>query len=372
MMKLNSLKILGFLLITLPMCSQAQNSPETAQYVLHQPFANTSAIAYKSSRSGAFLFKQQWVGNEGAPSTMLLNFNMPLRSASRFGGILVSNDRIGIHNNTRASLIYAQKFDLTEGSFLTFSAAPGFEMLQSDYSKIQTDFPDDPIYAGGAISLVSFNLASGVSYYNKKFFVGLALPRMLNNHFESVNLGTNKGKIGFDFKQVPFLLSAGWKKDVGKFFTLKPSFLMRYQIGSAMQLDVNAMLEYRESIGIGLSYRTMNTLNVLANYRINKDFKIGYAYNMQMGSVLSQNLKPTAETQNGTSSSIGNTLPGTHEIVLIYGMENGRQANINLPKKIRKHRKKKVKEVRKALKKLDKDKEKLSPGREREKKQPYS
>ena len=182
----------------------------------------------------------------------------------------------------------------------------------------------------------------------------MALPTIFYNHFEAVQGGDNKGKIGFDYRRLPINLSAGWKKDVGKFITLQPSLLVKYEVASALQVDINAMAEYREQIGFGLSYRTTNSMVVLANYRINKLFKVGYAFNTQLGSQLT------------------NYHAGTHEIALIYGIENGRQTKINLPRKIKQYRKKKVKEQKKALKKLQKEQPKLDPGGKREKKQPYS
>lgn len=332
---------------------KAQQSPDISQYVIHQPFVNTAAITKSGAQNGALIFKQQWIGYEGAPSSLFMNFNMPLKSPNRFAGILVTNDNIGIHNNVRLSGIYAHKFRIDRTSFFSLSAAPGLEFIQSDYNQIQTDFSDDPTFQGSATSLFSMNMGAGAFYFNKKFYAGLALPTLLYNHFEPSG-SENKGTIGFDVKQIPLNLTGGWEKDLGKFFSLQPSFLLKYEIASAMQIDINAMVEYREMIGFGLSYRTTRSLNIMANYRISKLFKIGYAFNTQVG------------------SQLGSYHSGTHEVALLYGMENGRQASINLPKKIKKYRKKKIKARKKALKKLQKETPKLSPGGKREKEQPYS
>ena len=331
----------------------AQQSPEVSQYLIHQPFVNTASITKSGAQNAALIFKQQWIGYQGAPTSLFMNFNMPLKSASRFGGIMLSNDNIGIHNNVRLSAIYAHKFRIDRTSFFSLSAAPGLEFIQSDYTQIETDFPDDPTFQGAATSFFSMNMGAAAYYFNKKFYAGLALPTLLYNHFEPS--GTeNKGTIGFDSKQIPLNLTGGWKKDLGQFITLQPSFLLKYEIASAMQIDINAMAEYREIIGFGLSYRTTRSVNIMANYRINKLFKIGYAFNTQFG------------------SQLGSYHSGTHEIALLYGIENGRQSSINLPKKIKKYRKKKAKDRKKALKKLQKDAPKLAPGEKRDNKQPYS
>jgi hypothetical protein len=117
-------------------------------------------------------------------------------------------------------------------------------------------------------------------------------------------------------------------------------------------------MEYKEQIGLGVSYRTMNSINVLANYRVGKDFKIGYAFNTQLGAEIAQ--------YNA----------GTHEIALIYGVGNNRRANLNLHKKIKKYRKQKLKEIKKALKEAEKEKKRKAKEGQKESKddndQPYS
>ena len=66
----------------------AQQSPEVSQYLIHQPFVNTASITKSGAQNAALIFKQQWIGYQGAPTSLFMNFNMPLKSASRFGGIM--------------------------------------------------------------------------------------------------------------------------------------------------------------------------------------------------------------------------------------------------------------------------------------------
>ena len=92
----------------------SQQSSEVSQYILHQPFINTASIAKSGAKNGAFIFKQNWIGYEGAPSSLFMNFNMPLRSPKRFGGIIkrhlgvsdISRDRPDIDD--RAAQLVAE------------------------------------------------------------------------------------------------------------------------------------------------------------------------------------------------------------------------------------------------------------------------
>jgi len=307
----------------------AQREPSTAQYTLHPTFLNPAAVVTKSGKSGAFIFQKQWAGFEGSPTTMFLNFNAPLKSKENTLGGMIISDKIGVHSKYKISVLYAHKFRLTRSSYFSLGVTPGFDLIQSEYSQAKTDFENDPIFSLQNQNLFSFNAGFGAYYYNNKYWVGVSVPELFYNRFIGSGSGT---AINFSMKEMTYQLVAGWKTDLSKLITFKPSVLMRYQPGSPLQFDLNAMFEYKEEIGLGVSYRSLNSINIMANYRLNRDFKLGYAFNMQLG------------------SELNNYNSGTHEVMLVYGVGNNRRANINLPKKIKKYRKKKLKEIKKALK----------------------
>ncbi|MBD78532.1 MAG: hypothetical protein CL840_06410 [Crocinitomicaceae bacterium] len=320
----------------------AQRELQTAQYMLHPTFLNPAAVVTKSGKSGAFVFQNQWTGYKGAPTTMMLNFNAPLKvQDNTLGGIVIS-DKIGIHSRYKIMALYAHKFRIDRKSFFSLAVTPGFDLFQSDYSQALTDYPNDPIVSTSNQSLFSFNTGFGAYYYNNKIWAGFSIPELFYNRFIGSGSGT---AFNLSMKEMNYQVVAGWKKDLNQLFTVKPSVLVKYQPGSPLQFDINALFEYKEEIGLGVTYRSLNSLNFMANYKINRDFKLGYAFNMQLG------------------SELNNYHSGTHEVMLVYGVGNNRRANVNLPKKIKSYRKKKLKEVKKALKKTEK------AAKEREKKE---
>ncbi|UTW60787.1 type IX secretion system membrane protein PorP/SprF [bacterium SCSIO 12741] len=348
--------LLGLSAMLLVGMLHAQQTPVSAQYQLHPPLVNPAAISLKNSINGAMLIQRQWWGHEDAPTTFYLNANAPLINDDNMVGILVVNDNISIHNVFKFSAIYSRKFKLDQGSFFSLALSPGLELIQSDYSKINTDFAGDPIFAGQSVTQTSFNSGFGGYYYNKRFYAGVSIPRLMYNYQEGGNNGESSPKTTIDLNQMPLYVNLGWKKDLGPIVTFKPSAMVRYQQGSPMQIDFNALFEYRETIGVGVSYRTMNSMNFLANYKLPGDFQVGYAYSMQFGSQL-----------NPYHS-------GSHEIMLIYGMGNVSRTNIDLPDQVRDYRKQKDKDVKRAKRggKKKAGKVKGAPGGARDRKQPYS
>ncbi|MEM7040380.1 MAG: type IX secretion system membrane protein PorP/SprF, partial [Bacteroidota bacterium] len=59
---------------------------------------------------------------------------------------------------------------------------------------------------------------------------------------------------------------------------LKPSFLFKYLLNSPMELDLNANLIIKESLWLGLSYRTGDAVVGMMEYQITPQLRFGYSY----------------------------------------------------------------------------------------------
>ena len=68
-----------------------------------------------------------------------------------------------------------------------------------------------------------------------------------------------------------------------------------------MSLDLNASLLLRERIWFGALYRVGNAFGLLAQYQVNDQFKVGYAFDL-------------------TTTRMGAYNAGTHELMLNYDL----------------------------------------------------
>jgi|TARA_B110000238_G_C16096609_1_gene426387 type IX secretion system PorP/SprF family membrane protein len=325
--------ILFWVVLVFSLGMKAQRELSTSQYMLHPTFLNPAAVVTKSGKSGGFVFQKQWVGFDGAPTTLLLNYNSPLKNQDNTVGGIIINDRVGVHSKYKIMVLYAHKFRIDRTSFFSFGITPGIDLIQSNYSQAKTDFANDPIFSTQNRSLFSLNMGFGAYYYNNKYWFGVSVPELFYNRFTGSGDDT---ALNFSLEEMTYQCVVGWKTDLSKLITFKPSVLMKYQLESSLQVDLNAMFEYKEEIGVGVSYRSLSSLNFLANYKINRDFKVGYAFSMQIG------------------SELNNYNSGSHELMVVYGVGNNKKANVNLPKRIKKYRKKKLKEIKKVLKQGEK------------------
>lgn len=334
---------IAFLLSAPNVMGQAINNH--TQYIVHLPLVNPAAIVQKSSINGALFYKQQWVGFEGAPSSLFANFNMPLHKANSYLGGTLENDAVGVTNRFKFRAIYAYKAIFNDYSFFSLSLNPGIESVQSKLGEVRTDYENDPLFGGQTVKMTSINTGFGAYYYASRFYLGFTAAQLFYNTFESISAGNNQGKTTFDARQIPMMFHGGWRTDLNPLFTLEPSALVRYSGANPLQADINAMLLYRRKMGIAITYRTSNQVVVGFNIQASRDWRITYAYNTQLGAQLANNNS------------------GSHEIGVVFGADNVRSTRVNLPGQIKKYKRINARRLKREPV--------FNPGGKR-KKQPYS
>ncbi|MAN58542.1 MAG: hypothetical protein CMC08_01750 [Flavobacteriaceae bacterium] len=220
-------------------------------YLLHPSMAG--AGAYNQIRLTG---RQQWFGQENAPSLITLSANARIGEWSGVGGVFFS-DRNGFHSQKGGYVTYAHHilFSRREANLNQLSFGLSFGMIQNQLDETQFD-PSifDPIIAGIVQSDTYYNVNVGLSYNLANF----------SGHFTVRNLmGQDRDIYSEVFEsnlQREFLLGASYAiGNFGAYWTYEPSFLlqMREETGEKA-FDVN-FKAYREmDFGVlwgGLSYR---------------------------------------------------------------------------------------------------------------------
>lgn len=202
--------------------------------------------------------RQQWFGQDEAPSLQTLSVNGRLGdSPSAIGGI-VYNDKNGYHSQTGAYLTYAHhlmfsrnKIDL---NMLSFGLSAGLIQYKLDETEFLAD-GFDPIIAGVEQSATNFNIDFGFSYHLIDFYAHATVKNVLNN--EGINF--NEQGLSYDNLRT-YLISAGYTfSKYNSDWSYEPSIMYMYRDATEeSSIDVNLKI-YREmdfgKIWGGISYR---------------------------------------------------------------------------------------------------------------------
>ncbi|MCB9224590.1 MAG: PorP/SprF family type IX secretion system membrane protein [Crocinitomicaceae bacterium] len=292
-------KFVAVLSLFIGLTSFGQNQFHIGQYAIHQPFINPASIGTFQEINVALVYKNQWVGFEGAPQLGGLNYNMPLGKAQKhFIGVNAIMDQIGINTSTDISASYAYKIKTGDNSRLIFGISSSLNLVKANLENVTTIDLNDPLYTTNSPTFALPNFKFGSYFYRNSFYIGFVVPNILENRVIEVN-GGPKGEVRFNAKNMHYYLHGGYKWRIKDKHDVIFSTLLKEVSGSPLQIDFNINTMFKERFGVGISYRTSNEL--MANMQIYIVPQLLLSYGYEYG-----------------FSALNDFYSGTHEVMLIY------------------------------------------------------
>lgn len=253
-----------------------------AQYYQHysQYLANGQAInpAFAGSRevlSTTLLYRNQWVGFDGAPKTMTFSAHTPLNKLSSAIGLQLFSDRIGVskHNGVFFNYAYRIRFKKNNRT-LAFGIGAGLSMFRANLNSVTTNTPGDIEFEGQNLKSNRPNFSFGIYYYAKRFFTGISAPSML--HYGYDVFGNSPDSLKTTPRNIYY--TAGYVFKLNSDLKLTTSCLIKSYANFKSQMDLNLNLCIYDVLGMSLSLRFGDALVWIIDYKINDQFKIGYSH----------------------------------------------------------------------------------------------
>lgn len=253
----------------LPILSMAQQDPLFTQYAFNQVAINPAVAGTHTGLSLTGMSRLQWSGFDGAPETHIFSAHMPLPTDNMGVGMTFYHDRIGVTKQNEFSLMYSYRIKFAN-SAISFGARGVLGNFRADYTDVDLNGDYDPRFAGNEFNDFGANFGAGVYYYGEKFYVGLSVPHLTINKFEtSTTIGSYR-------RARVYYLLAGYVFDLNEDFQIKPYTNIRMPEGAPVQMDINASLIYKKQVYIGLGLRPNNSISALFEWQI-ENFRFGYA-----------------------------------------------------------------------------------------------
>lgn len=251
-------------IIALNIC--AQQKAMFSQYMFNPVLINPAYPAVDESLNITTVVRQQWLGFNGSPDTQTLSAHSPLGRSNTFVGITAFRDQIGESiTETGGFFTLAQRIKLSSKTYLSLGFNGGLSQYAEAYSGIgsSVDLNDDPLFMDR--NDLRINFGAGLMLFSDKFYAGLSSPFLYT--------------VDHNKTHAPFLmLQGGYIINWGNNFLVKPNILGKYVSGSPFQLDYNLNFLINETLGLGVSYRSMDSVDLLAEIYLTKKLCLGYAY----------------------------------------------------------------------------------------------
>jgi type IX secretion system PorP/SprF family membrane protein len=281
--------------ILLSVFAKAQQDIMVSQYMFNGLLLNPAYAGSHKYFSSSILNRSQWVGLEGAPQTALFAVDGPIANENMGVGVIVSNDHIGVTNQTDIFGNYAYQLPLGAGK-LAFGVKAGASRYYYQYDKLTYWDETDQIFNGNRTSAWLPKFGCGAYYFSEKWYAGISVPTLVaydpNRNF---SLDVNEST----FIRRHYFITSGYVVDLNSTFKLKPSFLIKYVPSAPVEMDLNLNLLYKDQFWFGVSGRSNDAITVMVEYQTNCRLRAGYAYDF-------------------TTSKLRNYSGGTHEIMIGY------------------------------------------------------
>jgi type IX secretion system PorP/SprF family membrane protein len=272
--------LLVILFITVFLRGYGQHFPVYSQYLLNGLAINPAYTGSRDVLSTSFMYRQQWIGFDGAPKTLTFSAHTPLKNRNIGVGLHLIKEEIGITNNLSIFGNYAYRVRVGQGR-LSFGLKFGVEILNDDYGKLTTQQSNDIVFSNKE-SFVLPNFGIGAYYFSDQYFLGISIPSILSYKRSKDNY---KYSAYNDFKNYNYLLSGGYLFWITNNFKLKPSTLIRYYPQSPVQFDVNlnAILLKDGLLWLGTSYRYKEAIVGIVEVQMGNKWRMGVSYDYSLG-----------------------------------------------------------------------------------------
>ena len=261
------------LLVTL--VSNAQQDPQYTQYMYNMSVINPGYATDDAEviNFGA-LYRAQWVGSEGGPTTGTFFAHSPIAKKVEMG-ISVVHDEIGdVVKESNVFVDFAYVLNLNESNKLSFGIKGGATFYSTNFNGfIYSDELPDPAFAEN-LSKTFPNIGVGAFYFGENYYLGLSSPNLL----KSKHLEKQDGVIATGVEEIHYFFTGGYVFNLNDNLKFKPAFMTKAVAGAPMSLDLTANFLINNVFEIGAGYRWDDSVSGLVNFKISPSLRIGYAY----------------------------------------------------------------------------------------------
>lgn len=261
----------------------SQQDAQYTQYMYNTITVNPGYAGTRGVLSVVGLHRTQWVGVDGAPRTQTLSIHSPIGLGKVGLGGSIINDEIGPVNETYFDIDFSYTIPTSDDGKLSFGLKAGGRLFNVDFDKLNREAGvDDPAFAESINNQFSPSVGLGAYYHNKRFYLGLSVPNLLEtDHLEVDDISSINSSSSVARERLNFYLIAGHTFDLTDQIMFKPAVLGKLVSGAPLQVDVSANFLFNEKLTLGLAYRWSAAVSAMAAFQISDSLLIGLAYDRE-------------------------------------------------------------------------------------------
>lgn len=284
----NIIHTIFFVLFLSPFC-MAQQQPHNTQFMYYKLGYNPGFAGSQEAPCVSCIIREQWLGLEGAPSTQVVTFNMPLVNQRVGIGANLMRHSIGITTMYDIDAVYAYRVRLGQG-MLGMGVQGTLRSFSNNFNEtiaIQSK-PDDQTIPTNNENKFMFNFGAGVYYSSERFYFGVSTPRLLKN---SIDFNSSDNVISREVQHA--YLMAGYTATVSENLNIRPQVLLKYAENAPVDADLNVNFLIQDKFIAGLTYRLGGnkvnskgeSLDLLFGAQVTENLMFGFSYDYTLSDI---------------------------------------------------------------------------------------
>ncbi len=251
----------------------------------------------------SMLYRNQWIGLQGAPRVFSVSSNFPALN-NRVGiGINLNQSKIAIYSRTTFEGSYAYKIPTDNGIFslgLSTSWRQFLVDFTDDIIQPLDGWDNDPTISPFKFSKIIFNIGLGFYYTSDHFYAGISIPR-----FSKADLDFDQSEPleGTEIRHTYFM--AGGKWNVSYLIELSPQLLIKIPEDTPIKFEFNLTSIIDEKYHAGINYSTggsseqpIESLDLILGLQYSNQIFFGLSYDFSFTKL--------AQYENGSVELVAN------------------------------------------------------------------
>jgi type IX secretion system PorP/SprF family membrane protein len=255
--------------------AHAQQDPVYTQYMNNLMSVNPAYTGLRGVGSASTIFRKQWLGLSNSPTTSSITMSMPFDSLHTGVGFDFLFDDIGKAITTTGLFFnYSYRVRATATTQLSFGLKGGFNYLQAYFSQLDRYHLDDTyLMEFGDFNSFLPNFGVGLFWYGNDFYVGLSVPRLLENPLNKRDVTTRAASR----EERHYLLQAAYIYKLSPYVTFKPGLSTILVSGAPATADFDFSFLFYDKVWFGAMYRISDAVGAYAQFQV-ENIKIGFSY----------------------------------------------------------------------------------------------
>ena len=257
---------------------EGQNEFFFGHHMFNPSYFSPGWIGSENEAFLSFNHRTQWAGYNasldpgGAPTTQMLSLTAPVDGQLGGLGFFFVNDRVGPLTSVQMRAGISVKKEFSFGR-VTLGIMPAMNMTSVNAGYFRANDDSDPLIPQGNETQFKPNLHSGILFESRRnFFVSASVENILEPSFSFGTTANNAIERNY-------YLFGGTRRNLTRNIVFSPYVLLRSDLTS-YSYEISSILEYREKMWGGLSFRSSESITVLLGYSFLEENKlrVGYSF----------------------------------------------------------------------------------------------